>query len=74
MDLEQFKKARDVEEGGSGNIVYEQLAKDILTMAKDGGMPDSYWHSDNRIARACYVLNYTPDEACEWAKSHYGWR
>ncbi len=41
----------------------EQLALDAISMAKAGGMPDDYWLTDPRIARACRVLGITPAEA-----------
>lgn len=34
----------------------KQLARDVLTMAVHGGMPDTYFQTDSRIARACEVL------------------
>ena len=46
---------------------HHQLARDVLTMAASGGMPDTYWHSDTRISRACEVLGITPDQAREMA-------
>lgn len=50
---------------GSGETVTtkQQLAEDILTLAADGGMPDSYWSTDQRMLRACEVLKITPKEA-----------
>lgn len=33
-----------------------ELALDVLTMAVVGGMPDTYWLTDSRVARACDVL------------------
>jgi len=47
-----------------------QLAKDVLTMAANGGMPDTYWHSDNRIKRARNVLGWDVVRAREWAYEH----
>jgi ribonuclease HI len=41
----------------------EQLALDTISMARAGGMPDPYWLTDPRIARACSVLGITPAEA-----------
>lgn len=41
----------------------EQLARDIFTLAQRGGMPDTYWRTDSRIARACAVLGVTPEHA-----------
>jgi hypothetical protein len=41
----------------------EQLARDVIAMAQAGSMPDTYWHSDSRISRACDVLGISPDEA-----------
>lgn len=46
----------------------EDLAADVLTMAYDGGMPDSYWHTDQRIARACRVLDIEPYNAYAYAE------
>jgi hypothetical protein len=50
------------------DITKEDLARDVLMMAALGGMPDTYWHSDVRIKRACTVLGYTPDAARQWAQ------
>lgn len=49
----------------------ERLAKDVLEVAACGGMPDSYWHTDARILRACVALGWTPVEAREWAYSDH---
>lgn len=43
----------------------EQLARDVLSMAATGGMPDSFWLTDTRIERACAVLGLSPAEARE---------
>lgn len=45
-----------------------QLAIDVLTLAADGGMPDTFWHTDSRVQRACAALRWTPDEAREWVR------
>lgn len=42
-----------------------QLAYDVLSMAESGNMPDSFWFSDQRIARACEVLSITPRAALQ---------
>ena len=42
-------------------ITMRMLAKDILAIAIAGGMPDSFWFHDSRIAHACAVLNLTPE-------------
>lgn len=39
------------------------LAADLLAFAQDMGMPDTYWRSDSRIARALAVLELTPEQA-----------
>jgi hypothetical protein len=41
----------------------QDLAADVLTMAYVGGMPDSYWHTDPRIKRACEVLGIETGES-----------
>ncbi len=41
----------------------KQLALDAISMARAGGMPDPYWLTDPRIARACLVLGIAPPEA-----------
>jgi hypothetical protein len=46
-----------------GDRVHKALAKDVLTMAGLGSMPDSYWLTDRRILRACRVLGITPEKA-----------
>jgi hypothetical protein len=38
----------------------EQLARDVLSMAEDGGMPDSYFETDSRIVRARATLAKSP--------------
>jgi hypothetical protein len=45
----------------------KRLAKDILLMAAAGGMPDSYWYSDRRVARALSVLGWTWQHARAYA-------
>jgi len=46
----------------------KKIAEDVLTMAMDGHMPNSYWYSDSRITRAIAILDITPDEAYLWAE------
>lgn len=53
-------------------VTPEQLARDVLAMAQDGGMPDSYWATDPRIFRACTVLGIGTDVALDVARDH-GW-
>lgn len=43
------------------------LAKDILHLAAQAGMPDSYWATDSRIVRACQALGWDHQQAREWA-------
>jgi hypothetical protein len=45
-----------------------QLARDVLTMAANGHMPDTYWLSDRRISRAAKVLGLSNEDAREWAE------
>jgi hypothetical protein len=45
------------------------LAESVLSIAASGGMPDTFWQTDSRIALACQVLDWTPDQAREWATS-----
>jgi hypothetical protein len=45
-----------------------QLARDVLTMAANGHMPDTYWLSDSRISRAAKVLGLSNEDAREWAQ------
>ena len=45
----------------------DQFAKDVLTMAANGGMPDAYWHTDSRITRAIEQLGWTVEQARDWA-------
>lgn len=51
-------------------VTKEQLARDIFSLAQRAGMPDTYWATDSRIARARAVLNVTPDQArtTDWTK------
>lgn len=51
-------------------IMLRQASRDVLTMAANGGMPDTYWHTDSRIQRACNVLGIGPNEARAWAEEH----
>lgn len=46
----------------------EDLAADVLTMAYDAGMPDSYWLTDSRIQRACLVLDIDTHSAYAYAQ------
>lgn len=48
-----------------------RLAKDILTTALDGSMPSSYWETDQRIARACVVLDIDPSFAEQATEESY---
>lgn len=46
--------------------LYEErvkLAWDVLSLALTGGMPDSYWLTDQRITRACEALGMDASEA-----------
>lgn len=45
-----------------------QLAKDVLAVAASGGMPDTFWWTDSRIARAREALGWTVEKAQEWAR------
>jgi hypothetical protein len=38
----------------------EQLARDVISLAEDAGMPDSYFATDSRIARAQATLAKSP--------------
>lgn len=51
----------------------EDLAMDVLTMAYFGGMPDTYWHTDSRILRACRVLGIEVQQAKAFAEEAVGW-
>ena len=41
----------------------KNLAKDVLSLAVAGGMPDTFWHTDPRIRRACDTLGISPQQA-----------
>jgi hypothetical protein len=47
------------------------LAKDVLMMARIGGMPDTYWHSDSRITRARSELGWTVEQAMVWTNEFH---
>lgn len=47
----------------------EEQARNVLSMAASGGMPDTFWQSDRRIASACKVLGWTVEEGREWAQA-----
>lgn len=51
-------------------ITLRQAARDVLTMAANGGMPATFWHTDIRIQRACTVLDIGSGEARAWAYEH----
>lgn len=48
----------------------ETQARNVLSMAASGGMPDTYWHDDSRILSACEELGCTPTEARQWAEEN----
>jgi len=48
----------------------EQLAKDVLSVAASGGMPDSVWATDERVQRACTFLGWDYTRAREWAREN----
>ena len=60
-----------VSEGDDRPVTAEQLALDAIALARAGGMPDPYWLTDPRIARACSVLGITPVEARELPPDAY---
>lgn len=35
-------------------------------------MPDTFWLTDSRIALACRVLGWSPEQAREWGQAHVG--
>ena len=47
------------------------LAADLLAFAQAAGVPDTYWVTDRRIARACAVLGLDPVAArdMDWMDS-----
>ncbi len=45
-----------------------QLATDVLTMAHHGGVPDTFWYTDQRIERARTELAFSVVEAREYAE------
>lgn len=49
--------------GHTNDDLLRHLAQDVIAMAQAGGMPDTYWQTDRRIARACEVLGITPEVA-----------
>jgi hypothetical protein len=51
----------------SVEISLRQLATDMLTLAGHGGMPETFFFTDQRIERACKVLGISPAEACHFA-------
>lgn len=44
-------------------------ARDTLTMAAAGGIPDTFWATDRRIQRAVETLGWSTEQAREWAES-----
>lgn len=59
---------------GTPHDVIVQLAKSVLVMAANGGMPDTFWLTDSRISLACYVLGMTPYEARDWVQVNQEWK
>ena len=57
-------------DGGSRET---DLAYSVLILAELGGMPDSFWQTDARIALACSVLGITPTQARTWTEEHNEW-
>lgn len=51
----------------------EALARSVLVIAQLGGMPDTYWPTDTRIALACSTLGLSPTAARRWAEAHPDW-
>lgn len=49
----------------------DRLARDVLTIAVDGGMPDTYWQTDQRIRRAAEQLDIDLDEVRVIAEDSY---
>jgi hypothetical protein len=47
----------------------KRLARDVLVIAALGGMPDTFWGTDSRIARASATLGWSVEEAREWARA-----
>lgn len=45
----------------------QQLARDVLSLAVRAGMPQEYWHTDSRVARACEALGISTAEAVQMA-------
>jgi hypothetical protein len=54
--------------GEEDEVSREQLAKDVLTLAALAEMPDTFWVSDERIGRATSVLEWTAEQARDWAQ------
>lgn len=45
------------------------LAKDLLSLAYQAGVPDSFWETDSRISRARHVLGWSTEQAISWAEN-----
>lgn len=56
------------------DVTGRALAIDVLALAQVGGIPDTYWATDSRIARACEVLGVKPAEAMttDWTEEVAG--
>ncbi len=48
----------------------EAQARNVLSIAASGGMPDTFWQTDSRILSACEELGCTPTEARLWAEEN----
>lgn len=49
----------------------QQLALDTISLAIRASMPATFWLSDSRIARACTVLDITPEQARDLSANVY---
>lgn len=51
-------------------MTHHDLAKAIICLAADGGLPDTFWSTDTRIQAACNILDLSPEQARQWAETH----
>ena len=54
--MQDREDAADVEVTGDWEAIARQLAEDVLSLAEDAGVPDSYKYTDQRLIRAIGVL------------------
>lgn len=53
-------------DANSTERIISELAEGVLRMAHLGGMPESYWHTDQHLLLACEELQIDTSKASEY--------